>query len=99
MKPVGVNTYLRISNKDNLGVGAASVEVVHSRSHSVSTLSGRVTVLDAATRGLTTASWVGDGLGGGARIGLEDEVDNNTGGTEARRDRGLTSTEDVDGRA
>lgn len=91
--------YLRISDKDDLSVGAASIEVVHSRCDGVGARSGRVTILDAAARRLTTASRVGDGLGGGTGIGLKDQVDNDASGSVTRRDRGLTSTEDVDGRA
>lgn len=95
----GTVTHLRISNKNDLSVGAASVQVVDGRGNGVGALSGRVTILDAAARRLTTAGRVGDSLGGGTGIGLEDEVDNDTGGTVTWRDRGLTSTEDVDGRA
>ena len=94
-----MQTHLRISDKNNLGARAARVKAVDSRGDGAGALVGRVTVLDTAARGLTTASRIDNGLGSGTGIGLEDEVDNDTGGTETRRDRGLTSTEDVDGRA
>lgn len=90
-------TTLRISDKNNLGVGAASIETVDSRGNGVGALSGGIAVLDAAARGLATTGWVDDGLGGGTWIGLEDEVDNDASGTKSGGDRGLTSTEDVNG--
>lgn len=89
-------TTLGVANQDDLSIGAAGVEVVHSRGDGVGALTSRLAILYTAAAGLTAASRILDRLAGGTGEGLQNEVDNLTGGAEAGSDSGLTGTEDVD---
>lgn len=86
---------LAVADQHNLGVGTSLVERVHSRGDGGRALVGRGAVGDAAARGLPAAGWVGDRLGGGAGVGLEDEVDHCGGGAVAGGDGRLAGAEDV----
>lgn len=89
-------TYLGVTDEHELGVGASLVERVDLGGNGGGSLEGRVSVGDSAAGGLSTAGWVGDGLGGGAWEGSLDEVDDDTGGSVAWGDGGLSGSEDVD---
>ena len=92
-------TTLRVSDQDEECVWALGVERVDLTSNSRHSLYYRVGIADITTRGLATACGVVDGLGGSAREGGNDGVDNWTSGTVAWWDGRLAGSEDVDLRA
>ena len=88
-------TTLRVANKDNLGVGAALVEVGDRGNHGRSPLRRRRFVGRAATRRLATTGRVADGIACSAGVCLLHHVDEALRGAVAGRRRGLTGTKDV----
>ena len=94
-----VKTHLRISDEHNLCAGAARSKAVDGRGDSGSALSRRITVRNASAGRLTTACRVDDGLGGGARVGTQNQVDNRGSCAVSSWGRGLAGSKHVDGRA
>lgn len=86
---------LRVTDQDDLGVGAALVQAGDGFDDGLGALTRRVLVADTAALGLATARRVGDGLARRAGVGLLDHVDETLGGAVARRRRRLTRSEDV----
>jgi hypothetical protein len=94
----GYHAYLRVSDDYNLGAGALLVVGRHSLDNSSGTLAGGAVIAGTAARGLSTASWIDDGLRACSRVGSLDLVDKATSSAISWADRSLTSTKDVDRR-
>lgn len=88
-------TNLGVSDQDELGIGAALVEAVDGRGHSVGALPGRVAIGNTTAGRLATARRVRDGLSRGARVGALDLLDERACGTVAWAGGRLTGSEDV----
>ena len=86
---------LRVSNDDQLGVGALLIEVVDCVGNVLCTL-----LYGGGVGGIGTASCrVHDSLCSRAWVGIENEVDKGARRSIAGRSSGLSSTKDVDVRA
>lgn len=59
-------------------------------------LESRVAIADTTAAGLTTASWVDDGFGVRAGVGVEDGVHNAASGSITGSNGRFTGTEDMD---
>ncbi|EKG20990.1 hypothetical protein MPH_01689 [Macrophomina phaseolina MS6] len=83
-------TYLGVADHDDLGVGAGldvRLDLLGD---------GLGAGLDRCAVAVAARGRVVDGLGGGARVRVQDQVDDSAGGAEARRGGGLARAEDVD---
>lgn len=83
-------TYLRITNQNNLCIRTPIHKVRHLAGDSLDALLNRV-----AVRGVPDG-WIVDRLGGGARMGIQNQVDDCSCCAEARRGSGLSRAEDMD---
>ena len=90
---------LGIPDKHNLRVRTPLMEAIHSTRHRRRPLRRRVAVADAAARRLAPAGRVADGLGGGAGVGVLDEVDDGEGRAVSGGDGRLARAKDVHRRA
>lgn len=89
----------RIPNQHELRRRALGVEGIDGGRGGRHALLHRARVADAAARRLPAAGRVDDGLGGRARVGVEDQVDDGGRGAVPRAGGGLAGAEDVDARA
>lgn len=89
-------TDLGVADEDELGLGALGVEGVDGCGNGGNTLDGGVGVADVAAGGLATACGVVDGLRGGAGVGSENEVNDDTSSSVACGCSGLAGAKDVD---
>jgi hypothetical protein len=92
------HSYLRVSDKNDLGTGALLVVGSNSLDNGCSSLRRRVVIRDASAGRASTASWVYDGLRSCTGVGVLDRVHEPSGGTVAiaLRHGGLARSEDVD---
>ncbi|OAF63102.1 hypothetical protein VC83_00103 [Pseudogymnoascus destructans] len=63
--------------------------------NTLDSLLNRVGVANSAAAGLSTTSWVDNGLSGGSGVCVQNQVNNNAGSTVAWRHRSLASAKDV----
>lgn len=87
---------LTVPNDDKLGAGAFLVERVDCGGDCTSSCQGGLRIGGATTRRLTSAGGVIDGLCSGTRVGVQDQVDNDTRGAIASRRGGFARSKDMD---
>lgn len=92
-------TNLRVSNQDQLSIWAGVVEAVYCCDRGVDAVHSRGIIRDAATRRLTTTSWVVKCFRCSSGMGGDDQVYNSRGGAISWRCCSFTSTKDMDPRA
>lgn len=78
-----------------MGLGTFVVEAVDSVGRCRDALDNRVGIANAAARGLSTAGRIVDGLGRGAGVSREDQVDYSRRGTVSSWGCCFTSAKDV----